>query len=193
MVNKIEIKEIEEMIKKAEIEIGQIKGKKIIFNPNISCEKIFAFCEQTSNAIFNPEGLYIPKLKDILIFAFMLENMTNIKIKKDENGNIDIDFIYSLMRSEIGKKISQKFKTDITYYFLVQEIKGIVSYKKDLYLKKVSPQNKTLENIDNLIEELSETAGKISNFAEEQNKVVTNEKLDKIIKIFDKVKKENES
>lgn len=188
---KLSLKEIEKIIDKKSVEICELNGETIVFNKNVSCEKIFAFCEQSSNLIFDPDGLYMPKLKDILIFEFMLENMTNVPVKKSSDNNIDIDFIYNFMRSNIGKKINQTFKTDPTYYFLSQELKGIVSYKKEVYLKTIESKSKVMENIDSLINDIKTTSQKISRFIDEHKDITSSEKLNKIVEVLDKVNKEN--
>lgn len=167
MKEKLILKEVEQIIKKEPIEVGEVNGKKVIFNPNVSYQKVITFCQQMSDIVLSANGMYLPKLKDILVFAFMVENMTNIPVKKDKEGNYNIDFLYNLLSSDIGKKLLQKFKSDTTYYFLIQELKTVVSFKKDVYLKSISPYNKIFEKIEGLIMDAKNAMYDISSFYKE--------------------------
>ena len=188
MNEKIKLKDLEKKILRETVEIGEINGKKIIFNPNISCTKAFSFCEQTSSDILNLDGMYLPGLKNILIFYFIAQNMTNLTIKKDKNGSLNIDFIYSLMCSEIGEKLILKFAAHPIYNFLNDEIEEILNFKREVYLRKLPPQNKTFENIDNLISEIRNAVQKISLFADEHKNFIENGTINKMIETLDKVK-----
>ena len=182
---KISLKDLEKEIVRKTIEIGEVNGKKIILNQNISCKKIFSACEQISNDILNQEGIYIPELKNILVFCFMIKNMTNITIKKDKDGNIDIDFIYNLMCSDIGKNINTEFIKLPIYSFLNEEIQKILDFKKEVYIRKISCQNKTFQNIDSLILEFRSVIQKISVFTDEHKNFISSTAFNKIIDALD--------
>lgn len=181
-------KDLEKEILRETVEIGEINGKKIIFNPNISCKKAFSFCEQASNDILNPDGMYLPGLKNILIFCFIVQNMTNLPVKRDKDGNLDIDFIYSLMCSKIGENLINKIIEHPVYNLLNDEIEEILNFKKEVYLRKLTPQNKIFENIDNLISEMRNAVQKISLFADEHKNLIENGTINRIIETLDKVK-----
>ena len=174
---KVVLKDVEQEIKNSPVEIGEINGKKVVFDSNVSCQKMLSFCQQMSNVIFNPNGMYLPKLKDVMVFAFLVENMTNIPIKKDKDSNYNIDYIYNLMNSEIGKKLMQKFKANANYYFITQELKTVVSYKKDAHLREISPANRLIENIDELISRAKNAMKEVSNFYSEVKSLDKNPKL----------------
>lgn len=185
---KINLKDLEKAISKNPITIGEINGQKVIFNPNIPYEKIISICKNIANNILEQDGTYFPELKDILIFCFVVKNMTNLPIKEDKDQNLDMDFIYKLMVSDIGIKLKNHLKTDMTYQFLNRETKELLNYKKEIYFRSI--KNKTFENLDNLILELQSMAKKISSFADEHKNLVKSKTINKMIETLDKFKKQ---
>lgn len=185
---KISLKDLEKEITEESTQIGEINGKKIIFNSGISYEKALYFCEKAVRNILNSDGIYLPGLKNILIFYFMVKNMTNLPIKKDKDGNLDIDYIYNLMYSKVGEKFINKFIARPIYSFLDDEIDQVLKFKKEIYLKTLNSKNKTLENIDNLIFDLQNMIQKISSFTDEHKTLISSGMLNKMIETLDKVK-----
>lgn len=185
---KLKLKDLEKEISQKSSEIGKLDDKNIIFNPNISCERAFIACERIANNVLKSDGTYLPELKNLLIFCFMVENTTNLPIKKDEDGNFDIDFIYSLMCSEIGQMLNNKFESDFIYKFLVNEVEQVLNYKKEVYFRKISLQNKTLKSLDNLIEEIKNAVQKVSSFADEHKNLISNGTLNKMIETINNAK-----
>ncbi len=185
---KINLKDLEKAISKNPITIGEINGQKVIFNPNISYEKVISICKNIANHSLEQDGTYFPELKDILIFCFVVKNMTNLPIKEDKEQNLDMDFVYKLMASDIGRKLKNYLKTDMTYQFLNRQTKELLNYKKEIYFRTI--RNRTLENLDNLILELQSMAKKFSSFADEHKNLVENGTINKMMKTLDKFKKQ---
>ncbi len=188
MKEKLNLKDLEKEIIKESIQIGELNGKKVIFDPNISCDKVFMACKNIVNTILKPDGTYFPELKNILIFCFIIQNMTNIPIKKDKEGNLDTDFIYKLMESEIGKNLRKQLESDSNYNFLSNEIQEVLNYKKEIYLRKIASQNETLQNLDILIFQMQNAVQKIISLIDESKHLLSKNTINKIIETLDKTK-----
>lgn len=186
MQEKISLKDFEKAISKNPITIGEINGQKVIFNPNISYEKVVSICKNIATHSLEQDGTYFPELKDILIFCFVVKNMTNLPIKEDKEQNLDMDFVYKLMASDIGRKLKNYLKTDMTYQFLNRQTKELLNYKKEIYFRNI--KNKTLENLDNLILELQNIAKKFSSFTDKHKNLIESGTINKIIETLDKFK-----
>lgn len=184
MKDKINLKDVEKMIledSNKPIEIGEINGKKIIFNPHISCLKMFNMCKQITKDVLDSDGTYLPQLKDILIFYFMVESMTNIPIRYINNESLDIDFIYQLMNSKPGETLQSKFLESSAYDFLSRGIEEQINFKK-------SNINSKFENIDKLINEFYRVLKTISSLADEHKNLLSSGVLNKMIETLEKVK-----
>jgi hypothetical protein len=185
---KLNLKALEKAISKEPIQLGEIDGKKIIFNPNISFEKIFIAGEKISDSILKADGSYRPELKGILIFCFIIQNMTNIPIKRDKDGTLDMDFIYTLMCSEIGENITNQIVTYPVYNFLYDKVEQTLDFKKEVYFRKISSQDKVLENLDGIISEVKNAVQKILSFTDEHKNLISSGTLNKMIETLDKFK-----
>lgn len=188
MNEKINLKDLEKVISKEPIQLGEIDGKKIIFNPNISFEKIFIAGEKISDSILKSDGTYHPELERILIFCFIIQNMTNIPVKRDKDGSLNMDFIYSLMHSEIGETIIDKIGVSPVYNFLYDKVEQTLDFKKEVYFRKISSQDKVLENLDGVISEIKNVVQKISSFTDEHKNLISSGTLNKMIETLDKFK-----
>lgn len=185
---KLNLKDLEKSISKELLQLGEIDGKKIIFNPNISFEKIFIAGEKISDSILKADGSYRPELERILIFCFIIQNMTNIPIKRDKDGTLDMDFIYTLMCSEIGENITNQIVTYPVYNFLYDKVEQTLDFKKEVYFRKISSQDKILENLDGVISEVKNAVQKILSFTEEHKNLISSGTLNKMIETLDKFK-----
>jgi len=183
---KIDLKSTQAITFKSSINIGKIEGKDVIFDPNISCEKIFLISEKIANYVINPDGTYMPELSKILIFYFAVQNMTNIKIDKDEEENIDIDFVYRFMTSKIGKKLQKVFNSSSEFKILKSQVQKQIAFKKEVYLKKIS-SNQTLKNIDKLVNLAYRTINKFSNFIDNQKDFISSENIKTITTAIEKL------
>lgn len=188
MKEKLNLKDLENEIIKEPIQLGELNGKKVIFDSNISCDKALIACENIVNIILRPDGTYFPELKNILVFCFIIQNMTNLPIKKDREGNLDTDFIYKLMESEIGQNLRNQLKSDANYSFLTREIEEVLSYKKEIYLRKIANQNETLQNLDMLIFQIQNAVQKIISLIDESKHLLSKNTINKIIETVDKTK-----
>jgi len=183
---KIDLKNTNAITCKNPINIGKIGENDVIFDPNISCEKIFLMSEKIANYVINPDGTYMPELSKILIFYFAVQNMTNIKIDKDEEENIDIDFVYRFMTSKIGKKLQKVFNSSSEFKILKSQVQKQIAFKKEVYLKKIS-SNQTLKNIDKLVNLAYRTINKFSNFIDNQKDFISSENIKTITTAIEKL------
>lgn len=185
---KISVKDVEKAISRQPIEIDEINGKKIIFNPNVSLEDILITVRKISNALLDEDGNFFPEIKQLLIFGFMVKNATNIPVKTNKDGNPNSDFIYNLMSGQIGEKLMSEFIVHPIYSFLCDGIEEILEFKKEVYFRRISHHNKTFEGIDTLILDIKNAVQKISSFADEHKNLVSSGTLNKMIETLDKFK-----
>ena len=191
MKEKMSLKDLEKVISKSPVQIGEINGQKVIFNPNISYEKAIYICKKVADIVLKQNGTYFPELRDVLIFCFIAKNMTNLPIKQDKDGNLDIEFFYKLMTSEVGKKFRNYFKSDPICNFIVRETRELLNYRKEIYLRTLNSQNKTLENLDSLITEAQSMIKKLSSFADEHKSFIESGAINKMIETLEKTKNKN--
>ena len=164
-------------------EIIEFEKHKIKFNSNISFEKLSLVSDKISDEVINSGGIYFPSLANVLIFYFLVLNMTDLPLKQGET--IDIDFTYNLMISKLGKVLFDKFTGTTAYKTLKRQIDKQIQFKKECYIRKIS-KDKTLENLDKLVQRVTE-------IIEKQNQLMSSETVEKLEKISKNLNPKNES
>ena len=176
------IKDLKNLVLENNEEIIEFEKHKIKFNSNISFEKLSLVSDKISDEVINSGGIYFPYLANVLIFYFLVLNMTDLPLKQGDT--IDLDFTYSLMISKLGEVIFDKFTGTTAYKTLKRQIDKQIQFKKDCYLRKIS-KDKTLENLDKLIKKITEVI-------ENQKHLMSSETIKKLEKISKNLSAKNE-
>lgn len=177
------IKDLKNLVLENNEEIIEFEKHKIKFNSNISFEKLSLVSDKISDEVINSGGIYFPSLANVLIFYFLVLNMTDLPLKHGET--IDIDFTYNLMISKLGKVLFDKFTGTTAYKTLKRQIDKQIQFKKECYIRKIS-KDKTLENLDKLIKKITEVI-------ENQKHLMSSETIKKLEKISKNLNPKNES
>lgn len=140
-------------------------------NESLEYDTLIAIADKISDAVVS-NGIYSPENKKPLFLFYVLNNMTNIKPKVDEEGNIDLNDIFKLMKSPIGKEIEDLTVTVPTLWELDYLIDDKIEFKKQEMLhNKKSSMDEAFESLNTLLLSLNEKA-----------KELDVKKLEKIIK-----------
>ena len=177
------IKDLKNLVLENNEEIIEFEKHKIKFNSNISFEKLSLVSDKISDEVINSGGIYFPSLANVLIFYFLVLNMTDLPLKHGDT--IDLDFTYSLMISKLGEVIFDKFTATKAYKTLKKQIDKQIQFKKECYIRKIS-KDKTLENLDKLVQRVTE-------IIEKQNQLMSSETIKKLEKISKNLNPKNES
>ena len=177
------IKDLKNLVLENNEEIIEFEKHKIKFNSNISFEKLSLVSDKISDEVINSGGIYFPSLANVLIFYFLVLNMTDLPLKQGDA--IDLDFTYSLMISKLGEVIFDKFTGTTAYKTLKRQIDKQIQFKKECYIRKIS-KDKTLENLDKLVQRVTE-------IIEKQNQLMSSETVEKLEKISKNLNPKNES
>ena len=177
------IKDLKNLVLENNEEIIEFEKHKIKFNSNISFEKLSLVSDKISDEVINSGGIYFPSLANVLIFYFLVLNMTDLPLKQGDT--IDLDFTYSLMISKLGKVLFDKFTGTTAYKTLKRQIDKQIQFKKECYIRKIS-KDKTLENLDKLVQRVTE-------IIEKQNQLMSSETVEKLEKISKNLNPKNES
>ena len=177
------IKDLKNLVLENNEEIIEFEKHKIKFNSNISFEKLSLVSDKISDEAINSGGIYFPSLANVLIFYFLVLNMTDLPLKQGDT--IDLDFTYSLLISKLGKVLFDKFTGTTAYKTLKRQIDKQIQFKKECYIRKIS-KDKTLENLDKLVQRVTE-------IIEKQNQLMSSETVEKLEKISKNLNPKNES
>lgn len=177
------IKDLENLVLENSEEIIEFEKHKIKFNPTMSFEKLSLVSDKVSDEVISNKGVYFPSLANVLIFYFLILNMTDLPLQPGET--IDLDFTYSLMISKLGEMLFDKFTATKVYKTLKKQIDKQIQFKKDCYLRKIS-KDKTLENLDKLVKKITEVL-------ENQKHLMSSETVKKLERISEHLNPKNES
>lgn len=88
----------------------------------------------------------------------------------------------------IRLNITNQIVTYPVYNFLYDKVEQTLDFKKEVYLRKISSQDKVLENLDGVISEVKNAVQKILSFTDEHKNLLSSGTLNKMIETLDKFK-----
>jgi hypothetical protein len=156
---------------------------------NMEYRRLMSIADKIANIVV--DGLeYSPEMRKPILLFYILNDMSNVKPQVDEDGNMDIEYMFKLLKSPIGQKIFEDLIYDIPTLY---QLNNIVDDKINHLKEQLLHSNSAVEilTVDLLQKEIEvqELQKKVLEQTDKINSQFSKEEIDKMTNVFADVSK----